>query len=187
MSWPQRGVFPSHNWGRTMVLRGGYIPPTETTEETLDHIRGAVGHRPKGFHLVVLGDLNINLQMPRNEREDGVADQCDAWDMMCMTEHFTQRRNGRTRERWTWRQERLGQWVTSKPDYLMAQTEARGCFRNVQLRDLRHHASDHRAIIAKIWEGIREKMTQYRRKVGGESFTGTASQGRSSPKGRGHD
>ena len=49
----------------------------------------------------------------------------------------------------------------------MDQDRARGIFRNVQLRDLRHHASDHRAIVATIWAGGRDNLKKYRRKVGG--------------------
>ena len=78
---------------------GGYIPPSEKSEETLDQLRGAVGHRPKGFRLVVMGDFNVDLATPRDSREDGVAEQCDEWGLGCMSTHFAQRKSRRSNGR----------------------------------------------------------------------------------------
>lgn len=145
---------------------GCYIAPTDDREETLDFCREAVAQLPAGFELLLMGDFNINLDTPRDTREDIIAEQCDDWDLTCLSTHFLQRRTRQLKGRWTWRQERLGRWVSTKPDYFLARVESRKRIRNVKLRRLRHHSTDHRAIIATIWSGRREWMSSYRRKVG---------------------
>jgi hypothetical protein len=50
---------------------GCYIPPTNLT--TLMHVDEAWRACPKGCHPILLGDLNVNLAAPRNERDDTIA------------------------------------------------------------------------------------------------------------------
>ena len=115
---------------------------------------------------MLLGDLNINLDAPRDTREEIIAEQCDAWSVACMTRSFASTRTRTIKGRWTWRQLRMGRWVSSKPDYLLATPRARKRLRVARPRQLRHHATDHRAIVAKIWvRGGRKRMETYRRKA----------------------
>ena len=60
---------------------GAYIPPSDDTEATLDDVRAAHAAQPKGFEFMLLGDLNINLDAPRDTREEIIAEQCDAWGL----------------------------------------------------------------------------------------------------------
>lgn len=60
----------------------------------------------------------------------------------------------------------MEEWISTKPDYFLGRLESRKRIRSVKLRRLRHHSTDHRAIIATIWSGRREWMSRYRRKVG---------------------
>ena len=68
--------------GRDKLYCGGaYIPPSDDTEATLDDVRAAHAAQPKGFEFMLLGDLNINLDAPRDTREEIIAEQCDAWGL----------------------------------------------------------------------------------------------------------
>jgi hypothetical protein len=80
-----------------------------------------------------MGDLNANLINPRDEREDGIAEQADAMDMVDMGRHFHQRRRRRCRGRWTWRMQRGEKTISSQCDYLMARVSTRRKFRRVRL------------------------------------------------------
>ena len=141
---------------------GCYIPPSSTAE--LADIRRAYKRCPKGFKPILMGDLNINLESPRDERDMEIAEQVDWMDLGCLTDHFRQRRRCVTRGRLTWRQRRLGRWVSSKPDYFLAREGDRRRFRRVVLRRPRHHDSDHRAIVAVFYAGNKKKMKVYRKK-----------------------
>ena len=101
---------------------GCYIPPSN-----------ALAQRPKGCKPLLIGDLNIDLEYPRDERDDEVAEECDANNLVCMSRHFRQQRRRHVRGRWTWRQRRLGRWIASKPDYFLARERDRGHFERVGL------------------------------------------------------
>jgi hypothetical protein len=121
---------------------GAYIPPSDLGT-TLTHIRQAWSECPQGCEPLLLGDLNANLINPRDEREDGIAEQVDAMDLVDMGRHFCQRRRRRCRGRWTWRMRRGGKMTSSQCDYLMVRASARRRFRRVRLVDPRYHNSDH--------------------------------------------
>jgi hypothetical protein len=57
---------------------------------------------PVRVQTTVLGDLNANLINPRDEREDGIAEQVDAMDIADMGRHFCQCCRRRCQGRWTW-------------------------------------------------------------------------------------
>ncbi len=96
---------------------GCYIPPTDLT--TLMHVDEAWRACPKGCHPILLGDLNVNLDAPCNERDDTIADQVDAVALTDMSNHFCQQRGRRSRGRWTWRMRRGRRWVSSQCDYVL--------------------------------------------------------------------
>ena len=61
--------------GAKFYVVGCYIPPSDLV--ALDHVRDAWRQCPKGFTPLLLGDLNINLESPRDERDEVIAEQCD--------------------------------------------------------------------------------------------------------------
>ncbi|KAL7524110.1 hypothetical protein ACHAXR_000447, partial [Thalassiosira sp. AJA248-18] len=87
---------------------GCYIPPSDP--ETLEHVEKAWENCPKGFRPLLIGDMNINLESPRDERDETIAEQCDFWDLSCMSAHFMQRRHRRVPGRWS-RVGANGDWV----------------------------------------------------------------------------
>ena len=141
---------------------GAYIPPSDPGT-TLSHIRQAWLECPRGCEPLFMGDLNANLINPRDKREDGIAEQADAMDVVDMGRHFCQCRRCWCRGRWTWPMRRGGRMISSQCDYLMARATARRRFRRVRLVNPRYHDSDHRAIVAQIYSGCGRDMQQYRR------------------------
>ncbi len=85
---------------------GCYIPPSNL--ETLACIDKAWRKCPKGAHPILVGNLNLNLCAPRTEREETIAKQVDAMDLVDMSRHFCQRSGTRLWGRWTWRMRREG-------------------------------------------------------------------------------
>ena len=67
---------------------GCYIPPSDL--ETLACIDKAWCECPKGAHPILVGDLNLNLRAPCTEREEMIAKQVDAMDLVDMPRHFCQ-------------------------------------------------------------------------------------------------
>jgi hypothetical protein len=68
---------------------GCYIPPSNL--ETLAYINKAWCKCPKGAHPILVGNLNFNLHVPRTKREETIAKQVDAMDLVNMSRHFCQR------------------------------------------------------------------------------------------------
>jgi hypothetical protein len=88
---------------------GCYIPPNDL--EALACVDKAWRECPAGAHPILVGDLNVNLRAPRTEREETIAEQVDAMDLVDMSRHFRQRSGKRLQGRWTWRMRREGRWI----------------------------------------------------------------------------
>jgi hypothetical protein len=67
---------------------GCYIPPTNLTK--LTHVDEAWRACPKSCLPILLGDLNVNLTAPRNDRNDTIAKQVDAMALINISNHFCQ-------------------------------------------------------------------------------------------------
>ncbi len=85
---------------------GCYIPPSDL--ETLVCIDKAWRECPKGAHPILVGDLKINLCAPHTAREETIAKQVDAMDLVDMSRHYCQCSGKRLWGRWTWRMRREG-------------------------------------------------------------------------------
>ena len=94
---------------------GCHIPPSDL--ETLESIDKAWCECPKGAHPILVGDLNLNLRAPCTEREETIAEQVDAMNLVDMSRHFCQCSGNRLWERWIWRMRREGRWISSQCDY----------------------------------------------------------------------
>jgi exonuclease III len=92
---------------------GAYIPPADTTG--VDDLRTAWAKCPANCKPLLLGDLNIDFRAPRTEREEIIADLLNEINLVDMSRKFFQRQGQRQgREaRWTWWQQRGGQWHQS--------------------------------------------------------------------------
>jgi hypothetical protein len=140
-----------------------YIPPTNLT--TLEHVEAAWIECPKGRIPILLGDLNIKLASPRNERDELIAEHVgDNMGLVNMSCHFRQCRWTRAQGRWTWRMRRGGRWVSFQCDYFLGREIDHRRFHNISLRMPSHHDSDHCAIIAKFYSADQKKMKVYRQR-----------------------
>ncbi len=142
---------------------GCYIPPTNLT--TLTHVNEAWRACPKGCHPILLGDLNLNLAVPCNKRDDTIANQVDAMALTDMSNHFCQWHRRRSRGRWTWRMRRGRQWVSSQCDYILGRgTNLGQWIWRVSIRMPYCHDSNHRAIVAEICAGGGREMATYQKR-----------------------
>ena len=55
---------------------------------TLTNIEQAMAQMPKGCTFLVINDLNVDLEYPRDDRDKAVAEAKDAHDVICFTCHF---------------------------------------------------------------------------------------------------
>ena len=87
---------------------GIYIPPNDT--EGGHDLRAAWEACPADCHPIVMGDLNINVGNPRDDREADIVDLLDEINLVDTSRKFTLRRcrQQKARTRWTWRQKRRG-------------------------------------------------------------------------------
>ena len=142
---------------------GVYLPPTNTMG--VEDLLAAWEACPDDCMPLVLGDLNINFDNLRDERDEVIGDLINDIDLVDASRRYTPRRPRRqsTRARWTWRQRREGKMHYSQPDYVMMRERDRRQFWNVGFRWPRCHDSDHRAVVATIKSGER-RLTEYRKK-----------------------
>jgi hypothetical protein len=146
---------------RSFVM-GCYIPPSNL--ETLACINKAWHECPKGAHPILVGDLNLNLRAPHMEREETIAKQVDAINLVDMSRHFCQRLGNRLWGRWTWRMRREGRWISSQCNYFLGRETDHRRFRRVSVRMPCYH-SDHSALVAVIYAEGGEELKRYCRRM----------------------
>jgi hypothetical protein len=142
---------------------GIYVPPN--CNKGVDDLRSAWEACPQGCKPLVLGDLNINLGFPRDEREEVIVDLLDEINLIDTSRRFLLRtsRRSTTKARWTWSQKRGGTRYYTQPDYFMARAGDIAQFRGVGFRFPRFLHSDHRAVVANIRVGRKGRLKKYRR------------------------
>ena len=123
---------------------------------------------------MVLGDLNSNLDVPRNEQEAEIAATMDSIGLACATKHFRVRAHRRRilRGRWSWRRrraegrgERGRGWYKTKPDYFLLPSRERRKVTRCRFVMLPGHSTDHRALVALLHTGEKGNITAYRKKL----------------------
>ncbi len=117
---------------------------------------------PLRVYPLLLGDMNVNLRSPRDERDEQIAKVVE--DMMGLTDlsrHFRQQSRGSVRGRWTCRMRRGRRWISSQCDYVLGRATDHGKYCSVRLRTPQYHDSDHRAIITNICAGSATRMAAY--------------------------
>ena len=124
--------------------------------------------------MMVLGDLNVNLDEPRNKQEAQVAAAMDSKGLACAMRHFRVRTRRRCKLRggWAWRKRRRKRraesadaWYHSKPDYFLMPWRERRKIVRCRTVMLPGHNSDHRALVAKLHSGSRGCMDAYRKRM----------------------
>ena len=144
--------------GRKRIpLVGVYIPPND--QSTLEHVHRAFNRFPAGSKPLLLGDLNINLANPRDDREVVIAAAMANHGLSSMLDSFLQRK--RLGSRATWFQLRNGEFYSEQLDYVLG-TDRRQ-LQNVAIRRPRHFASDHLVVTASLRSASRKENFAYLR------------------------
>ena len=93
-----------------------HIPPNNTMG--VDALWAAWNPCPDGCTPIVMGDLNISFEHPRDGREEAIADLLNKINLIDSSCKFCLRRCRlqSARRRWTWWQKRTGRWHHSQPD-----------------------------------------------------------------------
>ena len=150
--------------GQRFYAVGCYIPPNNLS--TLTTIIQAWNKCPSGHTPILLGNLNVNLRAPGDNRDDQIAEAVEDVMGLCdLSTHFLQQSRGLTRGRWTWRMRRGRRWITSQCDYFLGRRADHRKVCGIRLQTLYHHNSDHCAIITKICVGSSTKMAAYRKRM----------------------
>jgi exonuclease III len=128
-------VAASQRWG----VVGAYVPPSDLN--TVEYITQAFEALPRALPPILLGDLNVDLDDPRDRdgRGQEIAMEMASLGLEDLLRQFRQRRG--FRHGTTFWQYRNGQTVRSRCDYILG-TDRR-MFKNVSLRDPRLYTSDH--------------------------------------------
>ena len=67
-------------------------------------VLAAIERRPRGTCPIVIGDMNADLDFPRNRQEEVLSAEMSAHGLACVTKHYRPRqRRRRTKGRWTFR------------------------------------------------------------------------------------
>ena len=96
---------------------GAYIPPADTT--TSMHITTALVRFPNNRKVILVGDLNLNLDLDsiETERDMKIANILATSGLLDMHCHF--KSAGRCRTPATWHQKREGKVIKSRHDYFL--------------------------------------------------------------------
>ena len=140
-----------------------YIPPNDT--QGGHNLRVALEACPADCHPIVMGDLNINVRNPLDDREADIANLLDKINLVDTSRKFTLQRccQQKARTRWTWRQKHWGRWIHSQPDYIMAREGDIRRFWKVGFQSPPIHDSDHLAVVAHMWKGKGGSLKTYQR------------------------
>ena len=98
------------------VLIGIYIPPSEKDLSTVKFLDKAL-HQVDFKNVMILGDLNVNLLYPRDDRDSEIVDALQTFDLKNLAKSFKPRK--RKNFNWTWRVWREGKWLQSICDYIL--------------------------------------------------------------------
>ena len=126
-------VAASRRWG----VIGAYVPPSDL--DTVEYIIQAFEALPRAIPPILLGDLNVDLDNPRDERGQAITTEMAVLGLEDLLLHFRLRRS--YRHGMTYMQHRNGETVRARCDYLLG-TDRR-MFTNVSIRDPRLFTSDH--------------------------------------------
>ena len=81
---------------------GCYLPPSDTEGVTQRMVIDAIENRPKGTCPVVIGDLNSDLDFPRDRQEEIVSSAMTAMSLTCASKGYrVRKRRQKTQGRWT--------------------------------------------------------------------------------------
>jgi hypothetical protein len=135
---------------------GGCIPPKD--ESIIESIGKAFDILPKGPR-ILLGDMNVNLNNPRNGRGLQIATVVADLGLEDLISHFHQKCNDW--EKFTWWMRRGNSIIKAKCDYILG--SERGLFTKTAIRNPRHYSSDHYMVMGTIASRPKRENKSYSR------------------------
>jgi hypothetical protein len=140
---------------------GIYIPPNDTTG--VDALCKAWALCPANCVPLVLGDLNVKFEHPRDAREEQIINQLNKINLVYTFQKFAlqQCKMQAAKKRWTWQQKRMGRWHHTQPDYILAREGNVHHLQRVAFRTPLVHDSDHRAVVANFDSRRTQRLTKY--------------------------
>ena len=110
---------------------GGYFPPSDKEGAARRLAMEALDAAPKDAKPLFIGDLNSDLDFPRDRQEEILATDLGGRGLRCATRGFRPRRTRKMRGCWTPRQTQTMQSgdrlnLRSKPDYFLMRDRDRG-------------------------------------------------------------
>lgn len=104
-----------HDNKRTVIV-GVYIPPSEVDLTTIKYLDEAVMNVDTE-RLLILGDLNVNLEAPKDDRTTEIVDAIGTYGLQNLSRKFKARR--KKPFTWTWRKYRDGEKIQAVCDYML--------------------------------------------------------------------
>ena len=103
---------------RRRYVVGAYMPPNK--DPGVHCVEKATKSALKGVEVILLGDLNLRLREPRNEREEDLATALANPGLVNRTDHLPPRRQYRGEECWAWIMRQKGPQVTGQGEYVLS-------------------------------------------------------------------
>jgi hypothetical protein len=144
-----------HEGKRTTIV-GAYIPPSEQDMTTMRHIDDAMRNIDIE-RAIILGDLNINLQQPKDERSTEIVEGIETYGLRDVAGMFKAKKNKHIN--WTWRKHRKGVKIQAKCDYVLTGADLQ--WKNFSAIDLNHFDTDHRLIKGRLRSNESQEYKDY--------------------------
>ena len=118
---------------RRWYIMGCYLAPGYAS--TIEDVVVAIGNRPRGGNLLVVGDFKTDLAAPEGrEQDEGIAADLEEEGLEDMSGHFLPWHNTWLKDGCTWAMRRGGQEVRSRTDYILGTDSC--LFQNVVVWDV---------------------------------------------------
>jgi hypothetical protein len=105
----------------------------------------------------MFGDLNADINNPRNERATTVATAMADLGLENLYGHFCHKR--KHREGFTWQMRRENKTIKARCDYILG--SERGILTNIQLKDPRHYTLDHCMVVGSVSSAPKQDNESY--------------------------
>jgi hypothetical protein len=123
---------------------------------TIKFVNEAYNSLPRGPNLV-LGDLNADLNNPRNERATTVATAMAYLGLKNLYGHFCHKR--KHEEGFTWQMRRDNKAIKVRFEYILG--SERGILTNIQLKDPHRYTSDHFMAVGSVYSAPKQDNESY--------------------------
>jgi hypothetical protein len=144
------------------LLIGGYIPPSETNNTTIQNISMAARDAEKyNIPILFMGDLNINLNLNDDNWNQYNERQLATWTLMTQLQLHDlgkKYKQPQGRGEWTWSQRRNGRLICKKLDYALV----------TNVKDYKYHKikipridTDHRMVVVGLKSDNKQQHQKY--------------------------